>query len=303
MDVNEILVAATETAAPVETVAPAAVETVEAKTEETVSEEAAETVVEETKVETPELKAATEKLRAAAMRRQTEQEHRRRIEEQHGQVTRQNAELQARLEKLESRAAQIEAFERDPIEWLEQHSQDPVAFLQNAHRVALNAPATNAERIAKEALARTERLEKRGDPAEITQSALQAQATRDAQISLVAESEKGDYPLFAMQAPEERIALATRVAKQLVKEGNTSFDYPELCAQIEERLTSDLEAKNKVRAAAKPQTTKTPPATNGTPTTVTATIAAADKVSVTKMTQQQLDEAADRLIEQEFFGH
>jgi hypothetical protein len=307
MDVNEILAfAATDTAAPVApaeapTETPAVVEAPAVETVDTPAEVEAKTEVPE---ETPELKAATEKLRQAALRKQAEREARQRMESVTTAVTQENATLKAENASYKQRLEALEAFERNPLEYLEKHNEDPVAFLQNAHRVALNAPAMRAERMAQEALRRTEELQKRPEPQEVVDTRLQAAAYRDATANLVAESESGAYPLFAAKDAEERIDIATRVAKALVKSGNKNFGYAELCSHIEESLVSEVDHANKVLAAAKPRQQKTPPAPkNGTPKTVTQDVAASDSISVGKMTQEERDAAADRLINEAFFSH
>ena len=301
MDVNDILSAAipADTTAAAETPAVA-----DAPADATVADAPADaTAAEETAVvETPEVKAAIAKLQAAALKKQNERAAKEQAKARAELVERENSSLKTRLTAVEARAAEIEAFERDPLEWAEKHNVDPVALLQKMHAIALNAPATNAERIAKQALEKAEALEKRGDPQQTVNAALQARELQAAQVDLVAESERGEYPLLAAEDPEYRIALATREAKKLVKDGNTNFGYAELCKSIEDSLEQDLERKNKALAAAKPPKTKTPQATNGA-RTVTNTDAAANEIAVSKMTQQQLDEAADRLIESAFFNH
>ena len=313
MDVNAILAAATpssesaaasvtETVPVVETaVETAATETTETETK-TETEVEAKTETEPTVEETPELKAATERLRQAALRKQAERTTRQNIERQAQAAIAEATTLKQENAAIKQRLAALEAFERDPLEYLEKHNGDPVSFLQNAHRIALNGPATRAERMAEEATRRVEALEKRPAPQEVVDSRLQAAAYSDATASLVAESESGAYPLFASKDPEHRVAIATREAKALVKSGNKNFGYAELCTKIEESLLKDLERANEVLAATKSRQQKTPPATTTErPKTVTQHVAAADSIAVSKMTQEERDAAADRLIEASFF--
>ncbi len=303
VDVNAILAAAipSETA----TVETPAVETPagEPAVETPGEEKPEETAVEEKPEETPELKAATERLRQAALRKQAERTARQNIERQAQTAIAEATTLKQENAAIKQRLAALEAFERDPLEYLEKHNGDPVAFLQNAHRIALNGPATRAERMAEEALKRTEQLEKRPAPQEIVNERLQAAAFSDASTKLVAESESGAYPLFASKDPEERIEIAARVAKSFLKQGNKSFSFADVCVKVEESLVNEVDHANKVLAAAKPRTQKTPPATTTerTPKTVTAQVAAADSIAVSKMTQEERDAAADRLIQEAFF--
>lgn len=254
------------------------------------------------------------KLRQVAEQRQQERAAKMRAEAQARQVAQENAELKARLEKLEQRAAAVEAFERDPYEYLEKYNKDPVEFLTRAHKIAMNPGASRLERELAETKARLEAVEKRPDPQETTNTALQQRTLEAAHQNVVAESENISedgiplYPLLSLEPPEMRVIYAQNVARRMREAGMERFSYADVCRNIEKGLANQHQQRAARLAAGQPQP-KTPPAEatvqtpapSQKPTTVSQTHVATTTGN-REMTSAERDAEAERIIREQILS-
>jgi hypothetical protein len=325
MDVNDILTAAAvpdgqavAAPAPVAEIAPAKEVATEAKPESTKETPAADAILDlvpetapdvEAKKDTapdPKIAENAERLRKVALQRQREREVSTKAQAAAATAAQENAALKEQVAKLTARAQELAAFEDDPLAWLEKHNRNPVEFLQKAHRIALNAPAVRAEREAKELRERLEAVEKQPqtDAKTAVNEALQARALQDAQRDVVAESVSGNYPLLASYPHTVRIDYATTIATEWTKSGKTSFDYADICTEVENRLEKQAEkvaaalADKKQRQSAQP--TETPQAkSTGAPSTITQAAVATNANSTREMTESDREKAMDDIITRE----